>query len=70
MTLFQRAVREIASRDYDPLQIAAWLNIDERAWWPKLADAETWVAWRDRQLVGFIAGQAGYVDLLFVSPDV
>lgn len=69
-SLFQRAVRNIASRDYDPTQIAAWLSIDESAWRRKLADADTRVAWLDNQPIGFIAGKAGYIDLLFVSPDV
>ena len=32
--VFQRAIREVASRDYDPGQIAAWSTVDRAAWEP------------------------------------
>ncbi len=35
--IFLRAVRETASRDYTPGQIAAWAQVDETRWRQKLA---------------------------------
>ncbi len=37
--IFLRAVRETASRDYTPGQIAAWAQVDETRWRQKLADS-------------------------------
>jgi hypothetical protein len=37
--IFLRAVRETASRDYTPAQIAAWAQVDETRWRQKLADS-------------------------------
>jgi putative acetyltransferase len=43
--IFLRAVRETASRDYTPAQIAAWAQVDETRWRQKLADSIGLVAW-------------------------
>ena len=67
--IFLRAVRETASRDYSPAQIAAWAQVDEFRWRQKLADSQVLVAVIDNQPVGFITVVNDYIDLFFVSPD-
>lgn len=67
--IFLRAVKETASRDYSPAQIAAWAQVDESRWRQKLADSQVLVAVIDNQPVGFITAVNDYIDLLFVSPD-
>ena len=67
--IFLRAVRETASRDYSPAQIAAWAQVDESRWRQKLADSQVLVAVIDNQPVGFITVVNDYIDLFFVSPD-
>lgn len=67
--IFLRAVKETASRDYSPAQIAAWAQVDEFRWRQKLADSQVLVAVIDNQPVGFITVVNDYIDLLFVSPD-
>ncbi len=52
--IFLRAVRETASRDYTPAQIAAWAQVDETRWRQKLADSIGLVAEVEHQPVGFI----------------
>jgi len=67
---FERAVRGTASRDYDARQIASWATVDADAWGRRRASAETWVAERDGQLVGFgDIDDEGYIDMMFVDPD-
>ena len=67
--LFLRAVKETASADYSPRQIAAWAQVDEERWRQKLAAARVLVAINDASPVGFITAVDDYIDLLFVSPD-
>lgn len=67
--IFLRAVRETASRDYTPGQIAAWAQVDETRWRQKLADSIGLVAMVNSQPVGFITAIGTHIDLLFVSPD-
>ena len=69
MRHFLRAVKETASRDYSPAQIAAWAQVDESRWRQKLADSQVLVAVIDNQPVGFITVVNDYIDLFFVSPD-
>ena len=67
--LFLRAVKETASADYSPRQIAAWAQVDEERWRQKLAASRVLVAINDASPVGFITAVDDYIDLLFVSPD-
>lgn len=67
--IFLRAVKETASRDYSPEQIAAWAQVDESRWRQKFAHSQVLVAVIDNQPVGFITVVNDYIDLLFVSPD-
>jgi len=67
---FQRAVRGTASRDYDARQVESWAAVDAAAWGRRRASADTWVAERDGQLVGFgDVDDEGYIDMMFVDPD-
>lgn len=67
--LFLRAVRETASRDYSPEQVAAWAQIDESLWRKKFSCSDVSVAIYQGDVAGFIAVQNDYIDLLYVSPD-
>lgn len=67
--LFLRAVKETASADYSPRQIAAWAQVDEERWRQKLAASCVLIAIKDASPVGFITAVDDYIDLLFVSPD-
>jgi putative acetyltransferase len=70
--IFQRAVREIARKDYSPVQVVAWA--------PEMRDIEafaagrtakpTFVAEYDGQVAGFtdLDGD-GHIDMFYVSPD-
>jgi len=67
--IFLRAVKETASADYSPHQIAAWAQIDVSRWQDKLTDSTVQVAVIDDRPVGFITALERYIDLLFVSPE-
>lgn len=67
--IFLRAIRQTASRDYSPRQIAAWAQVDEARWRQKMRDSRVLVAVIDRQPVGFISAIGNYIDLLFVAPE-
>jgi putative acetyltransferase len=70
--IFQRAVREIARKDYSPVQVAAWA--------PEMRDIEgfaarrtakpTFVAEYGGQVAGFtdLDGD-GHIDMFYVNPD-
>ncbi|MND18324.1 putative acyltransferase [Raoultella terrigena] len=67
--IFLRAIRQTASRDYSPRQIAAWAQVDEARWRQKMRDSRVLVAVIDRQPVGFISAIGSDIDLLFVAPE-
>jgi putative acetyltransferase len=69
--LFQRAIRETASRDYTPEQIAVWApeDVDAERWASRRAGAGTIVAVVDGDVAGFTdLGEDGYIDMMFVDP--
>jgi len=68
--IFLRAIREVASRDYDARQIDAWAQIGDReAWASKRASRPTWIATYDGAPVGFADLEpTGHVDMMFVHP--
>ena len=67
--VFLRSVREVASRDYDAGQIAAWAQVDRDAWSRRRLDRPTWVALIDDVIAGFIdLESSGHIDMLFVDP--
>ena len=67
--VFLRSVREVASRDYDAGQIAAWAQVDRDAWSRRRLDRPTWVALIDDAITGFTDLESdGHIDMLFVDP--
>jgi putative acetyltransferase len=68
--LFQRAVREVASRDYRPEQIAAWSAARSAAWRVRRLAQPTWLAEVGSVAAGFTdLERDGHLDMMFVSPD-
>ena len=73
--VFEQAVREIASRDYSPSQIAAWIGDEPREsrFRQKMADGRRcWVAVDDQDRVtAFVDLEPdGHIDVLFADPAV
>lgn len=72
LNVFQRAVRQTASADHSPEQVAAWApdDVDLAAWTQRRQASETLLAVIDERVVGFtdLDGN-GHVDMLFVDPD-
>ena len=70
--IFQRAVREIARKDYSPVQLAAWAPDvrDMVAWSARCTAKPSFVAEYDGQVAGFtdLDGD-GHIDMFFVNPD-
>lgn len=68
--VFLRAIREIASRDYDAAQVDAWAQADRTVWSRRRLDRPTWVAVVNGGIAGFsdLEG-SGHLDMLFVHPD-
>lgn len=67
--VFQRAIREVASRDYDAAQIAAWSKVDKRSWRPWRLTRPTWVAVLGEKIIGFSDLETdGHLDMMFVHP--
>jgi len=67
--VFLRSLREVASRDYDARQIAAWAQVDREVWSRRRLDRPTWVALIDNFIAGFTDLESdGHIDMLFVDP--
>ena len=63
-----RAVREVASRDYDSAQVEAWAYVDRDEWEPWRLTRPTWVAEVDSVPAGFTDLEAdGHLDMMFVG---
>jgi putative acetyltransferase len=74
LDVFLRAVTETASADYTPEQVAAWAGPKERdlaGWHRRRASSTTIVAEIDGRVIAFTdVSDTGYIDMMFVSPDV
>ncbi|MFK4448771.1 putative acetyltransferase [Caballeronia udeis] len=69
LSVFLRSVRDVASRDYDAGQIAAWAQADPDVWARRRLDRPTWVALIDDVITGFTDLESnGHIDMLFVDP--
>ncbi|ENN85867.1 putative acetyltransferase [Rhizobium freirei PRF 81] len=69
--IFLRAIREVASKDYNPAQIAAWAKVDDAEVWAQhRASRPTWLAMDASTPIGFadLRGD-GCLDMMFVAPD-
>ncbi len=71
LDIFLRAIREVASKDYNPAQIDAWAKVDDPEVWAQWrASRPTWLAICEAQPVGFSDLKAnGCLDMMFVHPD-
>jgi putative acetyltransferase len=70
MSIFQRAVREVASRDYGPQQIAVWSTARSGEWRKRRLTRPTWIAEIDGRAAGFTDLEpGGHLDMMYVSPD-
>jgi len=70
INVFLRAIREVASRDYDAAQIDAWAQADRDVWARRRLDRPTWLALIDGAVAGFSDLQSdGHIDMLFVHPE-
>lgn len=68
--IFQRAVRETASKDYNEAQIQAWSQVDRHRWQMRRQSRPTWLAWIDEQPAGFTDLEPdGHLDMMFVHPN-
>jgi putative acetyltransferase len=69
--IFLRAIREVASKNYSPEQIAAWAKVDDADVWAQYrASRPTWLALDDSKPIGFTDLKSdGCLDMMFVSPD-
>jgi len=67
--IFQRAIREAASRDYTPEQIAAWSSVDRDGWAGWRLTRPTFLALVDGGPAGFSDLEPdGHLDMMFVHP--
>jgi putative acetyltransferase len=67
--IFQRAIREVASRDYSPEQIAVWSKVDREEWADWRLTRPTFLALIDGEPAGFSdLEQDGHLDMMFVHP--
>jgi putative acetyltransferase len=69
--IFLRAIREVASRDYSPAEIAAWAKVDDAETWAQYrANRPTWLAMDGSRPIGFADLKSdGCLDMMFVLPD-
>ncbi|WP_077470067.1 GNAT family N-acetyltransferase [Rhizobium sp. P44RR-XXIV] len=69
--IFLRAIRETASKDYSPEQIAAWAKVDDAEVWAQYrASRPTWLAMNGPMPVGFTDLKPdGCLDMMFVDSD-
>ena len=71
VTVFLRAIREVASQHYAPAQVEAWAQVDDAmAWAQHRLTRPAWVAECQGLVIGFCDLTAsGCLDMLFVHPD-
>jgi len=70
--VFRRSVREVASRDYRPAQIEAWVLApgELTAWAERMQNRITFVAEEDGRLIGFIQYEPpDHIDMTYVHPE-
>lgn len=71
--IFRASVEELASEDYSPSQIEAWVSMadDEAAFGQRLAQSLTLIATLNGLPAGFISLRgADHIDMLYVAPGV
>ena len=69
ITIFERAVREVASKHYSPAQIDAWAHTERNGWRKARLSRPTWIAEIGGEPVGFSdLEEDGHLDMMFVHP--
>lgn len=69
--IFRRSIREVASRDYRPAQIEAWVRFaeDRLDWAERISARQVWVAVADDGPIGFVQfDPPDHIDLTYVHP--
>jgi putative acetyltransferase len=70
IAIYLGAIRDIASKDYNPAEIAAWAQADRDSWAAQRLSRTTWVAEINLMLVGWIGIEGdGHLDMLYVHPS-
>jgi putative acetyltransferase len=70
--MFRRSVREVASRDYRPAQIEAWVEApgEIEHWNDRMRYRTTFVAAEPSRLIGFIQyDPPDHIDMTYVHPE-
>jgi putative acetyltransferase len=70
--MFRRSVREVASRDYRPAQIEAWVKApgETAKWSERMRSRVTFVAEEGGRLIGFIQYEPpDHIDMTYVHPQ-
>ncbi|AYG61534.1 GNAT family N-acetyltransferase [Rhizobium jaguaris] len=69
--IFLRAIREVASRDYDQAQVDAWAKVEDREAWAKRRSSRlAWIVQYGSTAIGFAdLVPDGLLDMMFVHPD-
>ena len=69
ITIFERAVREVASAHYTPAQLDAWAHTERKEWRKARLSRPTWIAEMGGEPVGFSdLEEDGHLDMMFVHP--
>ena len=69
ITIFLRAVRETAGRDYNQAQIDAWAQVDRDKCAMRRLSRPTWIAFIGQSPAGFTDLEPdGHLDMMFVHP--
>jgi len=67
--IYQRAIREVASKDYSPAQVEAWAQVDRDGFATRRLSRPTWVAVLGEERLGFTDLEPdGHLDMMFVHP--
>jgi putative acetyltransferase len=70
--VFRKSVREVASRDYRPAQIEAWMKApgEIETWTERMRNRTTFVAEAQGRLIGFIQYEPpDHIDMTYVHPQ-
>jgi putative acetyltransferase len=68
--IFTRAIREVASKDYDSARIDARSHVDREEWAPHRLSRPAWIAEIGNSPAGFTDLEPdGHLDMMFVHPD-
>jgi putative acetyltransferase len=70
--VFRKSVREVASRDYRPAQIEAWVMApgEIETWYERMRNRTVFVAEEQERRIGFIQYEPpDHIDMIYVHPE-